>query len=191
MRFRKKYKILEKNISWGNFWCYFATFTALFFLQFQNRPTLLYSDQLCLRLLHKRFWLLLWNYSPIWTSKAQVLKLDYVAHSSVKFLNHTKLSNAYVNAVTIAILPTAVNTFAAWTALVMWYTCQKRAYTKIMQNLKLTMIIKVFLACHTKSEHHLQSQFANISPKEKYILYHWIQKISKIKYKIHNVLSFY
>ena len=39
--FAKKYKIMEKNISWGNFWCYFATFTALFFLQFQNRPTLL------------------------------------------------------------------------------------------------------------------------------------------------------
>ena len=38
--FAKKYRILEKNISWGNFWCYFVTFTALFFLQFQNRPTL-------------------------------------------------------------------------------------------------------------------------------------------------------
>ena len=37
---QKKYKILEKNISCGNFWCYFTTFTTLFFLQFQNRPTL-------------------------------------------------------------------------------------------------------------------------------------------------------
>ena len=42
MRIRKKIQIFGKNISWGNFWHYFATFTALFFLQFQNRPTLIY-----------------------------------------------------------------------------------------------------------------------------------------------------
>ena len=28
---QKKYEILVKHISWGNFWCYFATFTALLF----------------------------------------------------------------------------------------------------------------------------------------------------------------
>ena len=42
MRFRKKIQNFgKKKISSGNFWCYFATFTALFLLQFQNQPTLI------------------------------------------------------------------------------------------------------------------------------------------------------
>ena len=52
---------------------------------------LLYSDQLCLHLLHiECFWLLLWSYCPVLTHKDKVLKLVYVTCWSVQLSNRTK-----------------------------------------------------------------------------------------------------
>ena len=50
---------------------------------------ILHSDQLYLHILHnKHFYLLPWCHAQVWTCKAKVLKLDYIAGSSVKLSDH-------------------------------------------------------------------------------------------------------
>ena len=95
---------------------------------------LLFWDQLWIHFLHKHLRLLL--RTALWPSSEIVPKLDYVAYLSMKLSNHTQ-SEAIDN-VSAHRLPQYYQ--PQQMALVMWYPYCKLSWTKILQNIWLTLL---------------------------------------------------